>query len=122
MSTSHFALRVLSTADRCSAVIGCALVTVSLAYFWSDLTYDEAVYLRLARTIAESGLPWRRVFEDFSQFRLFENSPPLLLYLASISQMLFPGNEAPARLVHFSAFVLPTYILVWWVARSSFGS
>lgn len=96
-------------------------MAASLAYLWTDLTYDEAVYLTLARTIAESGLPLRRVYEDFSEFRLFGNSPPLLLYIASISQTLFPGHEVPARLVHFSAFVLPTYIVVWWVARSRFG-
>jgi len=96
-------------------------VAASLAYLWTDLTYDEAVYLTLARTIAEGGLPLRRVYENFSEFRLFGNSPPLLLYIAAISQKLLPGHEVPARLVHFSAFVLPTYILVWWVARSRFG-
>ena len=66
-------------------------------------------------------MPWRRVYENFSEFRLFGNSPPLLLYVASLSQMVFPGNEVPARLVHFFVFVVPTYLLVWWVTRSSFG-
>jgi 4-amino-4-deoxy-L-arabinose transferase-like glycosyltransferase len=100
---------------------GCALVTMSLAYLRTGLTHDEAVYLQLARTIAERGLPLRRTYEDFSQFRLFENSPPLVLYLASVSQQVFPGNDIPARLVHLAAFVLPTYGLVWWVARVRFG-
>jgi len=95
---------------------------MSLAYLWTDLTYDEAVYLRLARTIAESGLPLRRTYEDFNRFRLFENSPPLIIYVASISQKLFPGDDLPARLVHLAAFVLPTYLVVWWVARATFGA
>lgn len=118
----HSAGRAVSTADLCSAVTGCVLVAASLAYLWTDLTYDEAVYLELARTIAETGLPWRRVYENFSEFRLFGNSPPLLLYLASVSQMVFPGNEIPARLVQFFVFAVPSYLLVWWVTRSSFGS
>jgi len=96
-------------------------VAASLAYLWTELTYDEAVYLRLARTIAETGLPWRRVYENFGEFRLFANSPPLVLYVASASQRLFPGNEIPARLVQFFVFVAPTYVAVWSVARSSFG-
>jgi 4-amino-4-deoxy-L-arabinose transferase-like glycosyltransferase len=114
------AQRVL--AYRCSALVACALGAVSLAYLWTDPTYDEAVYLQLARTIAERGLPLRRVYEDFSQFRLFENSPPLVLYLTSISQRLFPGDDLPARLLHVAAFVLPTYATVWWFARAKFGA
>jgi hypothetical protein len=116
------ARRGLSAADVCSAIAGCALVAISLSNLWTDLTYDEAVYLRLARTIAETGLPLRRVYEDFSQFRLFENSPPLVLYVAAISQQVFPGHDLLPRLVHLAAFVLPTYLLVWWVARSRFGA
>jgi 4-amino-4-deoxy-L-arabinose transferase-like glycosyltransferase len=103
-------------------VIACALITASLRYLGTELTYDEAVYLRLARTITERGLPLRRAYEDFSQFRLFENSPPLVLYLTSISQKVFPGHDVPARVVHLALFVLPTYILVWWVARVKFGA
>jgi len=113
---------VLSGGDWCAALVGCALITASLAYLYTDLTYDEAVYLRLARTISESGLPLRRAYEDFSQFRLFENSPPLVLYVASVSERLFPGDEVRPRLVHFAAFALPTYAMVWWVARSRFGA
>jgi 4-amino-4-deoxy-L-arabinose transferase-like glycosyltransferase len=95
---------------------------MSLVYLRTDLTYDEAVYLRLARTIAECGLPLRRAYEDFSRFRLFENSPPLILYVASLSQKVFPGDDVPARLVHLAAFVLPTYLMVWWVGRVAFGA
>src|SRR3954452_5392622 len=91
---------VISTADWCSTIVGLALIAVSLAYVWTDLTYDEAVYLRLARTIAERGLPLRRSYEDFTRFHLFENSPPLVTYVAAISQTFFPGQESPARLVH----------------------
>jgi 4-amino-4-deoxy-L-arabinose transferase-like glycosyltransferase len=95
---------------------------MSLGYLWTDFTYDEAVYLRLARTIAETGLPLRRDSADFSRFPLFGNSPPLVPYVAAISQALFPGNEVPARLVHVGMFVLPTYALVWWTARVKFGA
>ena len=52
---------------------------------------------------------------------MFGNSPPLLLYIASVSQIVFPGQDVPARVVHFLMFALPTYALVWWIARSSFG-
>ena len=107
--------------DLVCVVLAAALVLIFCAYLWTDLTYDEAVYLRLARTIAETGLPLRRSFVAFSNFQLFENSPPLVLYLASLSQLLFPGDEVPARLVNFIAFVLPTYGVVWWVARTRFG-
>ena len=69
-------------------MVACVLTMMSLAYVWTDLTYDEAVYLRLARTIAEQGLPLRRVYEDFSQFRLFSNSPPRYIR----------GVNAPAEL------------------------
>ena len=112
----------VSVADVCSAIAACALIAMSVAYVWTDFTYDEAVYLRLARTIAERGLPLRRAYENFSDFRLFENSPPLVLYLASISQKVFPGHDVPARLVHLAVFVLPTYVLVWWAARAKFGA
>jgi hypothetical protein len=30
--------------------------------------------------MAETGLPMRRSYEAFSEFRLFGNSPPLVLY------------------------------------------
>jgi hypothetical protein len=122
IASGYAAKGVLSVADLCSALAGCALITTSLAYLWTDLTYDEAVYLRLARTIAECGLPLRRAYENFSQFRLFANSPPLVLYLASISQRVFPGHDVPARLVHLAVFVVPTYVLVWWAARAKFGA
>jgi len=107
--------------DRYSVTVGFALIAMSLAYLRTDLTYDEAVYLQLSRTITEYGIPLRRAYDDFSRFRLFENSPPLVLYVASLSQMLFPRNEIVARLVHLAAFTLPTYVLVWWVARTRFG-
>jgi 4-amino-4-deoxy-L-arabinose transferase-like glycosyltransferase len=119
---TSFARHRLSIADRCSIAIGCALVAMSLAQLWTELTYDEAVYLRLARTIAEGGLPLRRAYDDFTQFRLFANSPPLVLYVASLSQRIFPGDELSARLVQFAVFVLPTYVIVWWVARVKFGA
>jgi hypothetical protein len=115
------AKRHLSAADLCSAIVGCALVTASLSSLFTEPTYDEAVYLRLARTIAERGLPLRRAYEDFSRFGLFENSPPLVAYLASISQTIFPGNDIPARLVHIVTFVVPTYLVVWWIVRVKFG-
>ena len=110
-----------SQPDLLCVVLAAALILIFCAYLWTDLTYDEAVYLRLARTIAESGLPLRRSYAAFSKFQLFENSPPLVLYLASLSQLLFPGDEVPARLVNFIVFVLPTYGVVWWVARTRFG-
>jgi hypothetical protein len=110
-----------SLAFRCSAVVACALIIASLALLWTELTYDEAVYLRLARTIAESGLPLRRAYEDFSQFQLFENSPPLVLYVASFSQWLLPGHDLPTRIVHLALFVLPTFALVWRSAHVRFG-
>lgn len=122
MHTTPASRRITSTADLCSAVTGCLLLAASLVYLWTDLTYDEAVYLQLARKIVETGLPLRRVYEHFNEFRLFGNSPPLLLYVASASQAIFPGHEIPARLVHFFAFVVPTYLLVWWVSRASFGA
>src|SRR3954468_16425644 len=96
--------KVLTLPDWCSAAAGCALVAVPLAYLRTDLTYDEAVYLLLSRRIAEWGLPLRRAYEDFSHFRLFANSPPLVIYLTSLSQLVSPGNEVPARLVHIAAF------------------
>jgi 4-amino-4-deoxy-L-arabinose transferase-like glycosyltransferase len=117
---SYFAR--LTTADRLSAVVGCVLIVMSLAYLWTEMTYDEAVYMRLARTIAEGGLPLRRVYEDFTQFHLFTNSPPLVLYLAAATQTLFPGNDVPARLLHVVLFVLPTYVMVYWAARVKFGA
>jgi 4-amino-4-deoxy-L-arabinose transferase-like glycosyltransferase len=110
-----------SLAFRCSAVVACALVIASLALLWTELTYDEAVYLRLARTIAECGLPLRRAYEDFSRFQLFANSPPLVLYVASVSQWLFPGHDVPTRFVHIALFVLPTFALLWRTAHVRFG-
>jgi 4-amino-4-deoxy-L-arabinose transferase-like glycosyltransferase len=110
-----------SPPDLFSVVLAAAFIFRFVAYLWTDLTYDEAVYLRLARTIAESGLPLRRSYEAFDKFQLFENSPPLVLYLVSFSQRFFPGEEVPARLLNFIAFVLPTCGLVWWVARTRFG-
>ena len=112
----------LSLTDLYSALIGCALVTASLSYLWSEPTYDEANYLQLARKITEVGLPLRRVYEDFTEFQLFQNSPPFVLYVASLSQWLFPGDEIPTRVVHIALFVLPTYALVWRVARGAFGA
>jgi hypothetical protein len=97
------------------------LTLASLAHLHSELTYDEAVYLRLARTTAESGLPLRRSYEDFGSFHLFANSPPLVLYLASLTQVLAPGDERPARLLHLVVFVVPTYVLVWTLGRRRFG-
>jgi hypothetical protein len=122
LSTPGSGRFAVSIADGCVVVIGIALIAVPAAYLWTDLTYDEAVYLRLARTIAECGLPLRRAYADFNYFRLFENSPPLVMYIAAVSQSWFPGQELPARLVHLAAFVLPTYVLVWWVAREHFGA
>src|SRR3954452_18540351 len=100
--------KVLTRADFWSAIVGFALVAVPLVYLWTDLTYDEAVYLLLARRIAEWGLPLRRAYEDFGHFRLFANSPPLVIYIASLSQLLAPGNEVAARLLHIAAFAVPT--------------
>jgi hypothetical protein len=111
-----------STPDLFSVVIAGAAILIFVAYLWTDLTYDEAVYLRLARTIAESGLPLRRSYEAFNTFQLFGNSPPLVLYLVSLSQRVFPGEEVPARILYFTAFVLPTCGVVWWVARTRFGA
>ena len=113
--------KVLPLADLSSAIVAFALIAAPLVYLWTDLTYDEAVYLLLARRISEWGLPLRRVYEDFSRFRLFANSPPLVIYITSLSQILSPGNELLARLVQIAAFVLPTYFMVWRVARGSFG-
>ena len=87
-----------SQPDLLCVVLAAALILIFCAYLWTDLTYDEAVYLRLARTIAENGLPLRRSYDEFSKFQLFENSPPLVLYLVSLSQRVFPGEEVPARL------------------------
>ena len=75
----------LSLTDLYSALMGCALVTVSLAYLWSEPTYDEPT-VQLARKITEVGLPLRRMYEDFTEFQLFQNSPPFVLYVASLSQ------------------------------------
>jgi len=111
----------VAAADVCSGVAACVCLVMSLAYVRTDLTYDEAVYLRLARTITECGLPLRRAYDNFTQFRLFENNPPLITYVASLSQLAFPGHDVPARLVHILAFALPTYLLVWAVARANFG-
>lgn len=122
MFSSYLAGRFPSTADRCSAVIGCVLVVLSLAGVWTELTYDESVYLLLARTIADCALPLRRSYEDFSQFHLFENSPPLVLYVAAASQSVFPGQDIPTRIVQLALFVFPTYVFVWWVAHVRFGA
>jgi hypothetical protein len=97
------------------------LVLLSSSYVTAELAYDEAVYLCLSREISESGLPLRRQFEDFDRFRLFQNSPPLVLYVASISQRLFPGRDHPARLIHLGLFVVPAYVFVWMVSRARFG-
>jgi hypothetical protein len=111
-----------SLPNRSSAVIASALVLISMAGLWTELTYDESVYLLLARTIAECGLPLRRSYNDFSQFQLFENSPPLILYLASISQWVFPGHDIPSRMIHLALFGFPTYAIVWWAALVRFGA
>jgi dolichyl-phosphate-mannose-protein mannosyltransferase len=117
----YSSLGVLSAADVCSAIVACTLVAMTLAYIRTDVTYDEATYLQLARRVTESGLPLRRAYDDFTQFQLFENSPPLVVYVASLSQVLFPRNDLPARVIHLAVFVLPTYMMVWWFARKNFG-
>jgi len=109
-------------ADCCSAAVGILLVALAVAHAWTDLTYDESVYLRLARTISETGLPLRRSYGNFNSFDLFRNSPPLVLYTAATTQLIAPGSEVPARGLHLAVFALPTYALVWFLARRNFGS
>ena len=109
-------------ADCCSAAVGTLLVALAVAHAWTDLTYDEAVYLRLARTISETGLPLRRSYGDFSSFELFRNSPPLVLYTAAATQLVAPGLEVPARGFYLAVFIFPTYALAWFLARRNFGS
>jgi hypothetical protein len=119
--STDVARRLPSPPVRSSAAIFSTLLVLSLAELWTELTYDEAVYLLLARTIAETGLPLRRAYEDFTEFRLFANSPPLVMYVASVSQWLFPGQDIPTRIIHLSVFVFPTYTLLWWAAHRRFG-
>ena len=97
------------------------LNVLSLSYLTRELVYDEAVYLTLAREVTQSGLPLRRQPQDLRETELFQNSPPLIIYLASLSQWITPGAEKLPRLVHYSLFVLPTFALVWWIARRLFG-
>ncbi|MGE0451435.1 MAG: ArnT family glycosyltransferase [Vicinamibacterales bacterium] len=104
------------------ALAGIALLAVLTAsYLSTDLNYDEAVYLTLARKIVDTGLPLRRSFDDFTQFTLFRDSPPLAIYVAAVTQRFFPGDDTPTRLVHAALFVLPTYLLVWLVSWRTYG-
>ena len=112
---------LITLANRLTAAIAVALIVATVASMRSAMTYDEAVYLSLAREITSSGLPWRFDWDDLRHMALFETSPPLVMYVAAISQFLWPGHEMPSRIVQIGVFVLPTYWLVWWITRRRFG-
>ena len=111
----------LGLMDGAAAILAAALLAVTFASIRSDLTYDESVYLTLARQITVSGLPQRPDNDDLHRLRMFQNSPPLIPYVSSLSQLRFPGNELPARMLYVALFILPAYALVWWTSRSRFG-
>jgi hypothetical protein len=107
--------------DVLSALLLVLLLALTLSYITTELTYDESIYLCIARNIVASGLPVRRDFNNLGHFELFQNSPPLLMYVASATQRWFPGQDMPSRLVHIILFVVPIYFGVWWVSRRWFG-
>lgn len=112
---------LVTLANGLAAVIAVALIAATVASMRSAMTYDEAVYLSLAREITSSGLPWRFDWDDLRHMALFETSPPLVMYVAAITQLVSPGHEMPSRIVQIGLFVLPTYLLVWWITRRRFG-
>jgi dolichyl-phosphate-mannose-protein mannosyltransferase len=112
---------LLTLANGITAVIAAALIAATVASMRSAMTYDEGVYLSLAREITSSGLPWRLDWHDLRHMALFETSPPLVMYVAAATQLLWPGHEMPSRIVQIGLFVLPTYLLVWWITRRRFG-
>jgi hypothetical protein len=112
---------LISLANGLTAVIAVALMAATVASMRSAMTYDEGVYLSLAREITNSGLPWHIDWEDLRHLALFETSPPLVMYVAAITQLLWPGHELPSRIVQIGVFVVPTYLLVWWITRRRFG-
>lgn len=114
-------LGLLTLANSITAVIAAALIAATAASMRSAMTYDEGVYLSLAREITSTGLPSRLDWDDLRHMALFETSPPLVMYVAAVTQLLWPGHEMPSRIVQIGLFVLPTYLLVWWITRRRFG-
>jgi 4-amino-4-deoxy-L-arabinose transferase-like glycosyltransferase len=107
--------------DCWSVATSLALLATTLLYLRTELTFDEAIYLRFARTITQTGLPLWRDNNNFSIQTVFQDSPPLVLYTAAVTQAMFPGNDVPARLLSIAIFVLPTYGITWWITRTRFG-
>src|SRR5262249_51498552 len=112
---------LVTLANGLTAVIAVVLIAATVVSMRSAMTYDEAVYLSLAREITSSGLPWRLDWDDLRHMALFETSPPLVMYVAAITQLGWPGQEMPSRIVQTGLFVLPTYWLGWRITRRRFG-
>ena len=106
-------------------VLACSLVVVlmlgTFARMDRELNYDESIYLNISRAIGNTGFPFRTAFADDAKQKLFVTSPPLVMAVASATQAIWPSEEIPSRAIHILVFVVPIYVMVWYIARQEYG-
>ncbi|MBI3299599.1 MAG: glycosyltransferase family 39 protein [Elusimicrobia bacterium] len=92
------------------------------------LSYDESIYLGIARTITRTGLPYRignsagdELGESPFNSRILSTNPPLVLYAVSAPLRWRPTETFGPRLLYLFLFVVPVYLLVPWLAAHEFS-
>lgn len=68
--------------------------------FYSTPVYDEVIYLDFGKRIAEGAV----LYKD-----IWDNKPPFIYYLHSLSWILFGGNYIPFRLLDIAFIVIQVY-------------
>jgi 4-amino-4-deoxy-L-arabinose transferase-like glycosyltransferase len=81
--------------------------------------WDEAVYLQLSRSIAETGFP----VAQWGEGEFFQDSPPVVLYSLALARLGGHCNTLYSiRLFYATLWVLPAFLSSWYFAKRMLGS